>query len=85
MIFRYIRRKLGIEELKADIKSIPQLDTRYLAMLNILENLYGLLLQPEGDDSQIMHTLRCMGLCGGWKIKEQYEKGLKYGQPKQGE
>ncbi len=78
-IFKYLREKLQITELQQTIKNLPSLNDRYLKMLNPMENLYSLLLEPEGDDSLVMHKLRCMGLCGGWKIKEQYEKGRKHG------
>lgn len=78
-LFRYIKKELGIDTLENKINSIPVLNDRYLKLLTPMESLYLLLLEPEGDDSLVMHKLRCMGLCGGWKTKEQYDKGFKQG------
>ena len=78
-MFSYLRTKLGITELQKDIKAIPALNTRYLALLTPMEALYNLLLSSEGDDSLVMHKLRSMGLCGGWHAKELYEKGKLHG------
>ena len=69
----------GIKEISDGIKAIPVLNSRYLELLTPMEALYKLLLEPEGDDSLVMHHIRCMGLAGGWKAKEQYEKGKKHG------
>ena len=78
-MFSYLRRKLGIDQIQKSVDAIPQMSERYLKLLIPMESLYTLLLEPEGDDSLVMHRLRCMGLCGGWKAKEQYEKGKRHG------
>jgi hypothetical protein len=66
-----------------DLLKAPALNERYLQMLTTLESLYGVLLEPEGDDSLVIHKIRCMGLCGGWKAREQYLKGALHGKNSQ--
>lgn len=78
-MFKFLKQKLGIDDLQKTIAQIPTINERYLKLLTPMESIYTLLLREEGDDSMIMHHLRCMGLCGGWKAKEQYEKGRKHG------
>lgn len=82
-MFKYLKRKLGLDllqEIRKDIKNVPTLNDRYLELLTPMEAVYKLLLKPEGDDTLIMHHLRCMGLCGGWEVRRHYLKGALHGQ-----
>lgn len=78
-MFNYLRKKLGISDIYSQISNIPVLNERYLRILTPLEALLARLDEPEGDDSLVMHHMRCMGYFGGWKVREAYLEGLKHG------
>lgn len=73
-MFKYLKRKMGITGLEAEISnltaSIPALDARNKQTLTAVESLMNTLKTPTADDSLIMFHLRSMGYCGGWKIKQ---------------
>jgi hypothetical protein len=75
MMFKYLRKKLGIEQLISELSqlrsSVPALDTRNRQTLTAVESLLNVLETPCADDSQIIHHLRCMGYCGGWKVTKE--------------
>lgn len=73
-MFKYLKRKLGITDLERSFQhltvSIPALDARNRQVLTAVESMLHVLNTPTADDSLIMFHLRCMGYCGGWKVKE---------------
>lgn len=83
MMFKYLRRKLGITDLEKTIKEMPILNERYLKLLLPLEALLARLNEPDGDDTLVMHHMRCMGYFGGWKIRDAYLEGKKHGKSEQ--
>lgn len=78
-MFKYLKHKLGITELASEIQnlkySIPALDSRNRQVLTAFDSLMTTLKTPTSDDSLVMYHLRCMGYCGGWKIKSDQSKG----------
>lgn len=77
-MFKYLKKQLGIIEIQERIERIPVLNERYLKLLTPLECLLSRLNEPEGDDTLVMHHLRCMGYFGGWKVRNAYLEGQKY-------
>lgn len=78
-MFKYLRRKLGLDRMEQRIEGIPVLNVRYMELLTPLESVLAKLKDAEGDDTLVMHHMRCMGYFDGWEAKRIYEEGRKHG------
>lgn len=75
-MWNYLKGKLGISKIGDDIdriesklNKVPGLEARHRQVLTAIETVLHVLESPTSDDSLVMHHLRCMGYCGGWKAK----------------
>lgn len=76
-MWRYIKRKLGLDKIERDLAGIPMLDARHRQVLTAIESIMEALNSPTPDDGLIMFHLRCMGFAGGWKVKDKIEETVR--------
>lgn len=72
-MWNYIRNKLGLDKIDAELAKLPALDARHRQVLTAIESVMNTLQSPTPDDGLIMFHLRCMGYAGGWKVKDKIE------------